>query len=62
MEITREAIRNNIIERSNVGATKAGAPELYHAAVLMLAYIDDDFSQIETMEGGWFRAKQGPLA
>lgn len=61
MEITREAIRQNIIERANIGATKAQAPELYHMAVLLLAYIDNDFSQIETMEGGWFRAKPGQL-
>lgn len=59
MEITREEIRKNIIERANWGATKAGAPELYHMAVLLLAYIDNDFSQIETMEGDWFRAKPG---
>jgi len=61
MEITREAIRKNIIERANVGATKANAPELYHVAVLLLAYIDNDFSQIEAMENGWFHAKPGSL-
>lgn len=61
MDITREAIRKNIIERANVGSTKAGAPELYHMTVLLLAYIDNDFSQIEVGENGWFRAKPSPL-
>jgi hypothetical protein len=60
-DITREAIRKNIIERANLGASKANAPELYHMAVLLLAYIDNDFSQIDTSENGWFRAKPGSL-
>ncbi len=61
MDVTREGIRQNIIERANVGATRAHAPELYHMAVLLLAYIDDDFSQIEAGENGWFHAKPGSL-
>jgi hypothetical protein len=57
MEVTREAVRANIIERANWGAMKAGAPELYHTIVMLLAYIDNDFSEIEHKEGTWFQAK-----
>jgi hypothetical protein len=57
MEITREAVRANIIERANWGAMKAQAPELYHVIVMLLAYIDNDFSEIEHKEGTRFQAK-----
>lgn len=61
MAIDRAAVRKNIIERANLGASKAHAPELYHMAVLLLAYIDNDFSQIEVKEDGWFKAKDNLL-
>jgi hypothetical protein len=58
MAINREAVRKGIIERARFGAMKANSPELYHAIVMLLAYIDDDFSQIEPSEGPYgFQAK-----
>jgi hypothetical protein len=58
MAISRQAVRKGIIERAEFGAMKANSPELYHAIVMLLAYIDHDFSQIEPFEGPYgFRAK-----
>jgi hypothetical protein len=58
MAIDREAVRKGIIERADFAAMKANSPELYHAIVMLLAYIDNDFSQIEPMEGPYgFQAK-----
>ncbi len=54
----RATIRRQIIERANLGAMKANAPELYHTIVGLLAYIDNDFSELEQgKDGGWFVAK-----
>lgn len=58
MEIDVQKLRQDIFERANVGATKAHAPELYHAIGLLLAYIDKDYSQIELKsETGWYTLK-----
>jgi hypothetical protein len=58
MALNREAVRKGIIERAEFGAMKANSPELYHAIVMLLAYIDDDLSQIEPLGGPYgFRAK-----
>ena len=55
----RATVRRQIIERANIGAMKAGAPELYHAIVGLLAYIDNDFSEIEPgKDVSWFVAKK----
>lgn len=58
MEIDVQKLRRDIIDRANLGATKAHAPELYHAIGLLLAYIDKDYSQIEVgSETGWYTLK-----
>jgi hypothetical protein len=58
MEIDVQKLRQNIIERANLGATKAHAPELYHAIGLLLAYIENDYSQVEVnSETGWYTLK-----
>jgi hypothetical protein len=58
MQIDVEKLKKDIIERANFGATKAQAPELYHAIALLLAYIDKDYSNIEVNpETGWYTAK-----
>ena len=58
MEIDVQKLRKDIIERANVGATKANAPELYNAIGLLLAYIDKDYSQIDVKsETGWYTLK-----
>jgi hypothetical protein len=57
--IDRATVREQIIERANIGATKANAPELYHAIVGLLAYIDNDFSELEPgKDVPWFVAKR----
>lgn len=59
MEIDRAALRQNIIDRANVAGLKSNAPEIYHIVVLLLAYVDGDYSQVEppTEPNGWFKAK-----
>jgi len=63
MEIDIDKLKYDIIDRANIGAMKAGAPELYHAIALLVALIDKDYSQIEeNPETGWYtmKPKSGP--
>lgn len=63
MEIDVEKLKYDIIDRANIGAMKANAPELYHAIALLVALIDKDYSQIEeNPETGWYtmKPKSGP--
>lgn len=59
MEIDRAALRQNIIDRANVAGLKSSAPEIYHIVVLLLAYVDRDYSQVDPPiePNGWFKAK-----
>lgn len=58
MAIDRKKLRDDIISRANVAGMKAGAPELYHLVVLLLAYVDNDYSGVvEDEKGGWYKGK-----
>jgi hypothetical protein len=63
MDIDIQKLKHDIIDRANIGAMKSGAPELYHAIALLVAFIDKDYSQIEVnSETGWYtmKPKSGP--
>lgn len=53
-------VRKCIIERANIAATKANAPEIWHALVLLVAYIDKNEGLVNppTGDSRWFTAKK----
>jgi hypothetical protein len=61
MEIDIQKLKRDIVDRANIGATKSQAPELYHAIALLVALIDNDFTNVYVNpETGWYTMKPKP--